>query len=76
MAAAFPASWGPNSFGQDITLAAVLLLGNRPTLARYAPQHELTFTRRQSAPGMTFTGNCEALCSKCSTRSSGCWTPT
>ena len=28
------------------SLAVVLLLGNRPTLARYAPQHELTFTRR------------------------------
>ena len=27
----------------------MLLLGNRSTLARYAPQHELTFTRRQSA---------------------------
>ena len=37
------------TFGPDITLAAVLLLGNRPTLARYAPQHELIFTRRQSA---------------------------
>ena len=37
------------TFGPDVTLPAVLLLGNRPTLARYAPQHELTFTRRQSA---------------------------
>ena len=34
--------------GSDITLAAVLLLGNRPTLARYAPQHELIFTRQRS----------------------------
>ena len=37
------------TLGPDITLAAVLLLGDRPTLARYAPQHELTFTRRQGA---------------------------
>ena len=35
--------------GSDITLAAVLLLGNRPTLARYAPQHELIFTRQRSS---------------------------
>ena len=34
--------------GSDITLAAVLLLGNRPTLARHAPQHELIFTRQRS----------------------------
>ena len=34
--------------GPDITLAAVLLVGNRPTLARYAPQHELMFTRQHS----------------------------
>lgn len=34
--------------GPDITLAAVLLVGNRPTLARYAPQHELIFTRQRS----------------------------
>ena len=33
-------------FGPDLTLAAVLLLGSRPTLARYAPQHELIFTGR------------------------------
>ena len=37
------------TFGPVVTLAAVLLLGNRPTLARYAPQHELIFTRRQRA---------------------------
>ena len=37
------------TLGPDVTLASVLLLGNRPTLAGYAPQHELTFTRRQSA---------------------------
>ena len=37
------------TFGPDVTLAAVLLHGNRPTLARYAPQHELIFTRRQGA---------------------------
>ena len=34
--------------GSDITLAAVLLLGDRPTLSRYAPQHELIFTRQRS----------------------------
>ena len=34
--------------GSDVTLAAVLLLGNRPTLAKYAPQHELIFTRQRS----------------------------
>ena len=34
--------------GSDITLAAVLLLGNRATLARHAPQHELIFTRQRS----------------------------
>ena len=33
--------------GSDVTLAAVLLLGNRPTLAKYAPQHELIFTRQR-----------------------------
>ena len=34
--------------GSDITLAAVLLVGKRPTLARHAPQHELMFTRQRS----------------------------
>ena len=34
--------------GSDITLAAVLLVGNRPTLARHAPQHEIIFTRQRS----------------------------
>ena len=33
----------------DVTLAAVLLVGNRSTLAKYAPKHELTLTRRQDA---------------------------
>ena len=37
------------TLGPDGTLAAVPQLGNRPTLARYAPQHELTFTGRQGA---------------------------
>ena len=35
--------------GSDVTLAAVLLFGNRPTLAKHAPQHELIFTRQRSA---------------------------
>ena len=39
------------TLGPDVTLAAVLLFGNRPTLARYGPRPELTFTRRQSAAG-------------------------
>ena len=33
--------------GSDVTLAAVLLLGNRSTLARCAPQHELIFARQR-----------------------------
>ena len=35
--------------GSRVTLAAVLLLGNRSALARCAPRHELIFTRQQSA---------------------------
>ena len=35
--------------GSKVTLAAVLLLGNRSALARCAPRHELIFTRQQSA---------------------------
>ena len=31
--------------GTDVTLAAVLLVGSRSALARFAPQHELIFTR-------------------------------
>ena len=33
--------------GSKVTLAAVLLLGNRSALARWAPRHELIFTRQQ-----------------------------
>ena len=35
--------------GSKVTLAAVLLLGNRAALARWAPRHELIFTRQQGA---------------------------
>ncbi len=35
--------------GSQVTLAAVLLLGTRGALARWAPRHELIFTRQQGA---------------------------
>lgn len=40
-----------NGNGDDITLAAVLFLGKRSAIARFAPRHEVIFLRQSGATG-------------------------